>query len=342
MPEPWIRVHARLITKPVVARCAKALDLSRAEAAGYLVFFWSWMSEAHPDGTVVLVNDDEIEHAIGWTGRPHAFATFVKEKHTSRDGTIREWDEFMGPMIKTRERWRRNARAYRERLQALEDADADESALTSALTKPAPTASGASRAVTTERTSPTESPSHQEEVLDSDSQRTRRQPVVVRPSHDEDARAFARLTALPTRVQRALAMFLKRFYADADDVRLTRVLQQIARALSPEGVEFRRERIKANASSLHRAMEAVWKEGVSKDDAAIVVVLKKLQYGPANEPRNEKNETPEAAARRDARERVIPLGELDPQFVALVKNIAEFKALKEAVASALVPRSERK
>lgn len=124
MSEPWIRVHANLAGKPVVARAVAALGVSENEAIGLLVRFWGAVSQHVVNGYVREVPDRQIELWAGWTGRKRGrFAMFVREAHLDSDGRVREWDEYAGRLEARRAKDR--ARKEEERARKSRGSHAD-------------------------------------------------------------------------------------------------------------------------------------------------------------------------------------------------------------------------
>lgn len=104
--EPWIRVHASLIDKPVVARMSDALGLSAMAAIGHLITFWGNVSSHATDGRVGELSDALLERWARWTKRPGAFAQWLRAQHTDADGRVNEWDEYQGKLESRRAKQR--------------------------------------------------------------------------------------------------------------------------------------------------------------------------------------------------------------------------------------------
>jgi hypothetical protein len=110
----WIRVHAQLVSRPVVARCAEALRIDTFKAIGHLVTFWGAAAEHSQRGHITTVPDVLLERWAGWTGKRGAFAAWVRAEHTDDQGRIREWEEYQGALDVRRERDRERKRRERE------------------------------------------------------------------------------------------------------------------------------------------------------------------------------------------------------------------------------------
>lgn len=110
MAEPWIRVHAGLIDKPIIDRACTALGVSEHEAIGLLVTFWGAVSENVVGGHVGGLSDRQLERWARWTGDSGRFAKFIRECHLDEEGRINEWLDYAGALetrrAKERERLR--------------------------------------------------------------------------------------------------------------------------------------------------------------------------------------------------------------------------------------------
>lgn len=98
MTEPWIRVHANLHAKPVIARAVAALGVGENEAVGLMVRFWGAVSQYVIKGDLTGVTDRQIELWAGWAKRKGRFALFVRSSHLDTDGRVNEWDEYAGKL----------------------------------------------------------------------------------------------------------------------------------------------------------------------------------------------------------------------------------------------------
>lgn len=116
--EPWIRVHARLIDKPVVGRLCEALRLKAPAAVGYLVTFWGSLS-AHgsTNGDLTGITDTQIERWAMWEGKRGAFAQWVRTAHVDEAGRVRDWDTYQGALEQRREKERQRIANRREMLR---------------------------------------------------------------------------------------------------------------------------------------------------------------------------------------------------------------------------------
>ena len=102
MADPWIRVHAQLRGKPVVARLAAALRINPFQAMGHLVCFWGNVAAHATNGDVSSVPDSLIDHWAGWTSKRASFSKWVREHHLDEDGRVREWDDYAGALEQRR------------------------------------------------------------------------------------------------------------------------------------------------------------------------------------------------------------------------------------------------
>ena len=98
MSEPWIRVHANLAGKPVIARAVSALGVSENEAIGLMVRFWGSVSQHAVNGYVRNATDRQIELWAGWPRKRGRFAAFIRSAHLDIDGRVNEWDEYAGKL----------------------------------------------------------------------------------------------------------------------------------------------------------------------------------------------------------------------------------------------------
>lgn len=112
--DPWIRVHAHLVEKPVVCRMAQALKIDPFKATGHLVTFWGSVAQHGKNGSIKDLPDSLLERWAGWTGRRGAFAAWVRAEHTDDEGRINEWDIYQGTLEQRREKERERLRNKRK------------------------------------------------------------------------------------------------------------------------------------------------------------------------------------------------------------------------------------
>ena len=108
MAEPWFRCHADLASKRVTWRLSRELNVSLPLAAGHLAFLWGKLSIEYAagrfDGQIASVTTEQIEKYAHWRGEKGAFANWVRTRHTDQTtGTLREWDTYMGALVKQRQ-----------------------------------------------------------------------------------------------------------------------------------------------------------------------------------------------------------------------------------------------
>lgn len=115
MRVPWIKVHAKLIDRPVVTRLADATRISRHEAVGVLVTFWSAVAEHATGGVVAPYSDTQLEAWARWPRKRGAFAEWVRACHLDDDGRVREWSEYQERLELERERNRAYQAEWRQR-----------------------------------------------------------------------------------------------------------------------------------------------------------------------------------------------------------------------------------
>lgn len=121
MVEPWIRVHARLSSKPVAIRLSQLCRGDRQKAVGVLCDFWGNVSEYAKNGFVRDYDDHQLEVWANWTGKRGAFAKWVRDQHMDADGRVKEWDEYQGALEARREADRRRKQEERALKQARND-----------------------------------------------------------------------------------------------------------------------------------------------------------------------------------------------------------------------------
>lgn len=114
MADPWIRVHATLIDKPVVFRAADALGVSHHTAIGLLVTFWGAVSRSVVGGNAGTASDTQLEAWARWKGKRGRFAAFIRTQHLDGDGRVSEWDDYAGALETRREKERTRLRNKRD------------------------------------------------------------------------------------------------------------------------------------------------------------------------------------------------------------------------------------
>lgn len=97
MNDPWFRMHANIGSKRVVWRLMNATGVSKTRAVGALAMFWGAVSLYCPQGNVADVPDPQLEEWAAWDGKRGAFASFVREQH-STGGVINDYQEYCGAL----------------------------------------------------------------------------------------------------------------------------------------------------------------------------------------------------------------------------------------------------
>lgn len=115
MRDRWIRVHARLIDRPLVAKLATALKSDPYKVMGHLITFWGSASANAGNGRVGDLPDELLERWSGWTGKRGAFAGALRAHHIDEDGRVKEWDDYQGTLETRRAIDRDRQRKWRER-----------------------------------------------------------------------------------------------------------------------------------------------------------------------------------------------------------------------------------
>lgn len=126
MADSWFRCHTNLGDKKVSRMLAKDLNISLVAAVGHLCLLWGWLSEhidLVPRGNIGHLDDDQIESAGRWHGKPGKFAKWIRQKHTGqeRPNTINGWDEYNGKLEQIRASGRQRVADFRRRQQAMEN-----------------------------------------------------------------------------------------------------------------------------------------------------------------------------------------------------------------------------
>jgi hypothetical protein len=106
MAEPWIRVHASLIDKPVIARAVRVLTITEHAAVGLLVTFWGAASRHVVGGVAGPATDAQLEGWARWRGKRGKFAAFIRQYHLDTEGRVNEWDDYAGALEMRREKER--------------------------------------------------------------------------------------------------------------------------------------------------------------------------------------------------------------------------------------------
>ena len=114
MAEPWIRVHASLIDKPVIARAVAALGVNEHAAVGLLVTFWGSVSRHVVGGMAGPATDAQLELWARWRGKRGKFAAFIREQHIDAEGRVNEWDDYAGALEQRRAKERERLRNKRD------------------------------------------------------------------------------------------------------------------------------------------------------------------------------------------------------------------------------------
>lgn len=115
MAEPWIRVHAGLIDKPVIGRAVATLGISDHTAVGLLVTFWGSVSRNVAGGDLSKTTDADLEKWARWKGKRGRFAAFIRTQHLDHDQRVNEWDEYAGALEVRRQKERDRQQHHRDR-----------------------------------------------------------------------------------------------------------------------------------------------------------------------------------------------------------------------------------
>lgn len=113
MADPWIRVHAALIDKPVIARAVTALGVNEHAAVGLLVTFWGAVSRNVVGGMAGPATDAQLELWARWRGKRGRFAAFIRSQHIDIEGRVNEWDDYAGALEQRRAKERDRLRNKR-------------------------------------------------------------------------------------------------------------------------------------------------------------------------------------------------------------------------------------
>jgi hypothetical protein len=71
----WIRVESTVREHRKVTRMARALNIPRPCALGYLVTLWTWAADHSPDGELVDLTAEELADAAQWGGDAQALVS---------------------------------------------------------------------------------------------------------------------------------------------------------------------------------------------------------------------------------------------------------------------------
>lgn len=112
MSEPWFRMHANILDKPVTWRLAEATGIHPVKAAGHLAAFWGKVSQHGSHGCVGDLPDTQLEAWAGWDGRKGAFAAWLRVAHLT-DGVVNEYDEYSGALEAHRAKNRERVKKWR-------------------------------------------------------------------------------------------------------------------------------------------------------------------------------------------------------------------------------------
>lgn len=283
----------------VVRRCADALNINTAQALGHLVSLWSWLADESETGHVASFTNDEIESAAGWNGEIGLFAKFVRSKHTV-NGRIRDWDEYMGPLVAIRKNARTRMRERRQ-LQKQQDVEADREFGAGGSGGSSSNNGDVSR--TPEMFVRTEGDVHtnNSDVRSKKSTRIELRKSIrttgmylcreldIQKKLDQDVRALESTNVISNKRDvyslyghELVRAFCRRFY-DAKLESMLDVLQRLRAVLRPAGIQFQGQTVTATPELLCRAMQETLANPPAIDDAAIVFVLKKLVSGALHE-----------------------------------------------------------
>jgi hypothetical protein len=336
----WIRSHAKGKTLNVTARAADQLGIPRAHAWGLLNLLWGWLSERSDDGSILPFTPAEIEDAAGWTGEPGRFYDFVRQRHVDAKGRIKEWDEYMGPLVRQRRMARDRQRSRRDKLRELQDADADkngfdpgqngsprhvensvDNSVDNSVTRDIHgrfTVNRDTRQVTRDRSIVTRDKAEitrdeltrielRKSIRTTGMYLSRELDLVSSEGSDEIAIKPSRQNSTYRDAYSELSgvalvrAFCRRFYTGRDAAMLDS-LQRLRALLRPAGVRFQGETVRATPDILSAAMRDTLASPPAIDDAAIVFVVKKCQSGPLHEVRTQAGEyVTEAAANEGKR-----------------------------------------
>ena len=116
----WIRVNAALADDADVSTFGAALFHTREEwdatatASGLLCNLWSACVLHQEDGNIGGRTDEKIEEWARWRGERGVFAKAFRKLFT-RNGVIREWDDYQGTLIARRQHDRARKSAGKSR-----------------------------------------------------------------------------------------------------------------------------------------------------------------------------------------------------------------------------------
>lgn len=328
----WIRVSAKAQSMNVVQRCANILSIHTAQALGHLTSLWSWLADETDDGDTTQFTDDQIEQAAVWTGEAGRFAWFVREKHTDKQGRIRDWAEYMGPMVAIRRNARDRMKRRRE-LQKQQDVDADREFGGGRSAGSSYEQARCSENNGDVRTNTTDVHTNQSDVRTKNSIR-----IELRKSIRTTGMHLGRELDLVSSESRDVQAFksknvLDQKHLDASQVQgielvrtfCTRFYGKDEPAMFDALVQLRGFVRKSGPALVIRAMNETLDKPPSKNEAAIVFVSKKLESGHLHETRTETGELVTEALANDGRklgrDTTANLMSVAPELFAGIKSM---------------------
>ncbi len=283
MAEPWIRVHATLIDKPVVDRAVDVLGIDEHAAVGLLVTFWGAVSQHVIGGHVGERTDRQLETWARWKGKRGRFAAFIREQHLDAEGRVNEWDEYAGALEVRRAKERDRKAKERERRHGSKG----DAVTRTSRGHPADTPRDVTRSVRPARANETKRDETRRSTdLGSESSKKRSGELDpesgVQERGENSARDEPGSAPLVADLPEPIAAFLSEYYGrgTASPERRRDVWRQVQQLLEQHG-----------AARVAAKCRQVMASHVRTADRAIVVLLKKIE---------DTTEVTEAAARTEA------------------------------------------
>lgn len=116
----WIKIDKRLRDNIKVRRFARRINASIPEAAGYLLFLWSWTAINARDGDLSALDDDDIADAADYPNAPKQFVeALIDVGLLDSDRRLHDWDEHNGASLAKQEE---RKQYFKDRRQTIKSA----------------------------------------------------------------------------------------------------------------------------------------------------------------------------------------------------------------------------
>jgi hypothetical protein len=120
----WIESHQSLAHHPKLAKLARELKITRAQAIGHLHFLWWWALDYAVHGNLSSLDPDVIATASDWTKDAQKFVdALISSGFLDKDLTIHDWMEYTSRFVVRRESDRERQRRHRHNKESQADCD---------------------------------------------------------------------------------------------------------------------------------------------------------------------------------------------------------------------------